>query len=194
MQQTTRANLHFLSISNHISAVSLWALIFIYYILVFFIVFFGCYYWGTTVMQQFSPQQCWAHISAPPPPEQQQAHSRTWIRLTMAAKPASAESKRTDLRASDKKCCKWVCYSLNVTHYMTSFALLNFVLFIFQIWCNKTPLQVVFTFTLTYTDHISKGAIRLKELLVTSLILTLLCQEYMASRTYFPLAVEICGV
>lgn len=163
MQQTIWANLHFLSISNHISAVSLWAL----YSGILYS-FIGCYYWGTTVMQQFSPQQCWAHISAPPPPDQKQVHSRTWIRLTMAAKPASAESKRTDLRASGKKCCKWVCYSLNVTHYITSFALFNFVLFIFHIWCNKTPLQVVLTFMLTYTDHISKCAIRLKELLVTS--------------------------
>lgn len=59
-----------------------------------------------------------------------------------------------------------------VLHYWTSCSLF---------FMHETPLQVVFTFMLTYTDHISKRAIRLKELLVTSLILTLLCQEYMAS-------------
>lgn len=58
-------------------------------------------------MQHFSSLSRAAHISVSP--QQVWGSRRARIRPAMAAKPASAsaESKRTDLRTTDKKCCEW---------------------------------------------------------------------------------------
>lgn len=69
-----------------------------------------------------STETWWAH---PPSdcsllsPNQLRQDSRTQIRLAMAARPTSAqvnsaESKRTDLRANEKKCCEFFLCSLTV--------------------------------------------------------------------------------
>lgn len=62
------------------------------------------------------PSSQWPKLSVPRPDRPRQ-DSRTQIRLVMAARAASAsgnsaESKRTDLRANEKKCCEWFVFPL----------------------------------------------------------------------------------
>lgn len=61
-----------------------------------------------------STERCWPHLSsdqsATGQHDAEQAAMAARQQRPAAASDGSAEAKRTDLRANEKKCCKWICF------------------------------------------------------------------------------------